>query len=53
MVAGESSVFTSFLGTPVQLGDGDYKGALAISLDTANHDRIADQRYKECDFIIK
>ena len=44
-VSGESSVFTSFLGTPVQLEDEDYKGALGMSLDTANKDRIADKRY--------
>lgn len=53
IVAGESSVFTSFLGVPKQLHDTDFKGALGISLDTANKNRIAEQRYSFCDMIIK
>lgn len=53
IVAGESSVFTSYIGEPIELQDGDYKGALGISLDTANKKRIADQRYNECDMLIK
>jgi phosphoesterase RecJ-like protein len=52
-VAGETSVFTSYIGEPVQLSNRDYKGALGISLDTANKNRIADQRYNECDMMIK
>ena len=52
-VAGETSVFTSFLGTPETLEDDEFKGALGIALDTANKDRIADQRYKNCDSLIK
>ncbi len=36
-----------------QISDEKFKGALAIVLDTANTQRIADQRYKLCDFIVK
>lgn len=52
-VAGEGSDFTSFLGTPEQLEDVDFEGALGISVDTANGDRIAEQRYKNVDYLIK
>ena len=52
-VAGETSEFTSFIGLPEQLGDEDFKGALGIALDTANKERLADQRYKKCDMLIK
>ena len=41
-VVGEGSDFTSFIGTPEVPNDIDFKGALAISLDTANETRIAD-----------
>ncbi len=52
-VVGETSTFTSYIGTPEQLNDEDFKGALAIAVDTANKDRLADQRYKDCDYLIK
>jgi phosphoesterase RecJ-like protein len=52
-VAGETSDFTSFIGVPEQLEDEYLKDALAISVDTANEIRIADQRYKTCDSLIK
>lgn len=52
-VAGEGSTFTSYIGTPETLKDEDFKGALGISVDTANEERIADQRYKDCEFLIK
>ncbi len=52
-VAGESSEFTSYVGIPETLEDADFEGALAISVDTANENRISDQRYKLCDFLIK
>lgn len=52
-VAGETSVFTTYIGVPEQLEDADFQGALGIAVDTANKDRLADQRYKECDFLIK
>jgi len=52
-VAGESSDFTKFIGVPETLEDKDFDGALAIVVDTANRDRVADMRYKNSDFIIK
>ncbi len=52
-VAGESSVFTSFIGVPETLEDSVFDGALGIALDTANKNRLADQRYKNCDMLIK
>lgn len=52
-VAGETSVFTTYIGIPEQLEDEDFKGALGIALDTANKDRLADQRYINVDFLIK
>lgn len=52
-VSGETSDFTSYIGVPETLDDDAYKGALAIVLDTANKDRVADLRFSECDFVIK
>ena len=52
-VSGETSVFTTFIGTPEQLDDSVFEGALAICVDTANGDRISDQRFRNCEFTIK
>jgi phosphoesterase RecJ-like protein len=52
-VVGEGSDFTSYIGTPEVLEDAEFKGALAISVDTANEERIGEQRYKLCDYLIK
>lgn len=52
-VAGESSEFTKFIGVPDVLEDKVFEGALAINVDTANKDRIGEQRYKLCDKLIK
>lgn len=52
-VVGESSDFTKIIGIPEQLEDDDFKGSLSIALDTANKDRLADQRYTLSDFVIK
>lgn len=52
-VVGESSDFTSYIDIPEQPSDELFKGALAISLDTSNSDRIGDQRYKLCEKLIK
>ena len=52
-VAGEGSLFTSFIDTPEQLEDHVFEGALGIALDTANQSRIADQRYKNVKELIK
>lgn len=52
-VAGESSEFTKFLGVPEVLEDDVFEGALGISVDTANNDRIGEQRYTKCEKLIK
>lgn len=52
-VVGETSVFTSFIDTAIVPEDSDFEGALAIAVDTANKNRLADQRYDLCDFIVK
>lgn len=52
-VAGEGSEFTNYIGIPEQLEDDEFKGSLGIAVDTGNQDRLADQRYKNCDFLIK
>ena len=52
-VVGETSDFTNFIGVPETLEDADFEGALAIAVDTANKDRLADQRFTKCDKIIK
>lgn len=52
-VTGESSSFTSFIGVPETLEDDAFKGALVIAVDTANKDRLGDQRYDLADKIIK
>jgi phosphoesterase RecJ-like protein len=52
-VAGETSVFTQFIDVPEQLEDEEFEGALAILVDTANSERIADQRFVKCEKVIK
>lgn len=52
-VVGESSDFTSFIDRAITPEDSDFEGALAIAVDTANKERLADQRYALCDYIIK
>ena len=52
-ISGESSKFVSFLAKPEFVADELFKGALAIVVDVANGDRISDQRYKNCDYILK
>ncbi len=52
-VSGEESDFTRFIGTTDKLEDEDFKDALVIAVDTANEQRIADQRYNTGKFLIK
>lgn len=52
-VVGETTEFTSFIGVPEQLDDEAFDGALAIALDTANKNRLGDQRFTRCDKVIK
>ena len=50
---GEHEESLSFLGAPQQIDDATFNGALIIVTDTANTDRIDDQRYAKGDFLIK
>ncbi len=52
-VVGQTTDFVSFLGTPEEISDETYKGALAIVVDTGSAERISDQRYKTADYVIK
>ncbi len=52
-VSGEISEFTSFIGTLDTIEDETFKDALVIAVDTANKNRIADQRYEQGAYLIK
>lgn len=53
LAAGEHDFTLDFLGHPDQVEDQDFEGALVIVTDTANTERVDDQRYKTGDKIIK
>ncbi|WP_033541910.1 DHH family phosphoesterase [Planococcus sp. CAU13] len=53
LAAGEHDLTMDFLGTPDPVGDESFKGALVIVTDTANTERVDDQRYINADKIIK
>jgi len=52
-VVGEHSSDSSWMGEISELNDSDFKGALAISLDTGSKDRMIDQRADLADFFIR
>ncbi|GGM26596.1 bifunctional oligoribonuclease and PAP phosphatase NrnA [Paraliobacillus quinghaiensis] len=52
-VVGDSDGSLDFLAQMDQVSDEVYQGALAIICDTANRERISDQRYKLAEEIIK
>lgn len=52
-VVGETCNYVSFLGTPDNISDDMFQGALAICVDCASGERLSDQRYKMADFVIK
>ncbi len=52
-VVGETSDFTKFIGIPETLDDEAFTGALGISVDTANHNRIGEPKIELCDYKIK
>ncbi len=52
-VVGESADYVKFIGEIDVIPDETYENALAIVVDTATSDRIADQRYKLGKFVIK
>lgn len=51
--SGEETDYLKFLGRLDEIKDDVFKGALVIALDTANKERIADQRYDQGDYLIK
>lgn len=53
LAAGEHDVTMDFLGSPDKVANEAYKGSLVIVTDTANTERIDDQRYVNGDKIIK
>lgn len=52
-VSGEEAEYVKFLGRTDEVPDSAFEGALVIAVDTANPERIADQRYDKGKFLIK
>ena len=52
-VSGETSKYVGFLGEPTMVDDSLFNGALGICVDVANADRVSDQRFKNCEYILK
>jgi len=52
-IVGETAEYVSFIGEPDIIPDETYKGALSIVVDTATHERVADQRYSLGEYVIK
>ena len=52
-VVGETAEYVKFIGEPDIISDDKFKGALSICVDTANQDRVSDQRFKLADYVIK
>lgn len=50
---GEHDASLTFMRTPDQVADRAFEGALVIVTDTANTERIDDQRYTTGDFLVK
>lgn len=52
-VVGETADYVKFIGEVDNISDDLFKGALSIVVDTASSDRVADQRFKLADYVIK
>ncbi len=52
-IVGETADYVKFIGDVDVIPDETYQGALSIVVDTATHDRVADQRYSKGAFVIK
>lgn len=52
-VVGETAEYVKFIGDVDKISDETYDGALAIVVDTATRDRVADQRFSKGKFVIK
>lgn len=53
LAAGEHDPSLTFMRTPDVVTDADFEGALVIVTDTANTERVDDQRYTNGNFVIK
>lgn len=52
-VVGETAEYVKFIGDVDVIPDSAYQNALAIVVDTATRDRVADQRYSQAAYVIK
>lgn len=52
-VVGEVSNYVAWIDSPDTIGDELFAGALAICVDCGNSERLADQRFKLADYVIK
>lgn len=52
-ISGESSEYVGFIGKPNMVDESLFNGALAICVDTATAERVSDQRFMKCDYVIK
>ncbi len=52
-VVGETAEYVKFIGDVDDIPDTHFNGALSICVDTANEKRVADQRFKLADYVIK
>jgi phosphoesterase RecJ-like protein len=52
-IVGETADYVKFLGDVDVIPDEAYQGALSIVVDTATHDRVADQRFSKGAYVIK
>ncbi len=52
-ISGESSEYVGFIGKPNMVDEALLKGSLAICVDIATAERVSDQRFKSCDFVLK
>lgn len=52
-ISGESSEYVGFIGKPSMVDDSLFKGSLAICVDVATNERVSDQRFKNCDYVLK
>ncbi len=52
-VVGETADYVSFIGTPDVIEDEFFQGALSLVIDTASASRVADQRFKLAEYVIK
>jgi len=52
-VVGDTAEYVKFIGDVDRIEDSKYQGALAIVVDTATRERVADQRFSKAAYVIK